>query len=1317
MENEEYDTGYGKEENTDLYSKDPVDWEDWDNRDFRKKDFNLELKKLLAIEDQKLPALEGPKDSEANDEEARRREEEDEEKRRQENFSRFEIKSTRTETLDVVNSLPGVSVKLEYKDNPNFFDRLNVSEEGGKRVLRYRGKIIAEHKVGYTRFNTGWYFTMDPNTATMIDFNRQINAAEEGNMGGLRGDYEEAIPNILGELKFTDSNGREIEFGYIKRSNAPLLYEKLKVVEKKESKQLIYNKTAIASRSGKTNNKWEFYSKFEEKPDGRKFLILVLKGKRNYVDTTAYYAEQEAKTALKKGTLRNIEENAQTSTELALVDNKLAIIENIETVRQEAMQVVDEELTSVGAAARDLEIEDLRSEIKKLKDNAVSMEADFEKRRSELEKDFVKRRSELNIKNQAEETEIRKQRVEQKKLQDQYDRDLIAFNERKEKFEGHQINVAQMKEATDLLNEDISKREQSLKMETEVFNRKLAVHDREVKMSETNVNKKLNEIAKKQESLEELEKKLDDKKLFLSEKEEKNSKLIQEKKQLEENIKKEQREKDAKIKEFKTQRRILDQERREKEASLKAMKTEIEDERNKLDESREGLVKAKLELRGEMEDLAQGEETVEELFGWTDELLRKKKNLKASYKSLMSERENLDKQLSDQLKRSEDIQKKLTKEIQNQQQIQSTNTMTFKKQESILEEKISKLKEDNAKSMQEKKEEIEKLREEKNKVIEEKNASENSSNEKIRELESQIRKLGSENNSEKKVLEDKIKKLEEKKKKNYDKYYKELGILEGEITNLTDTKTSLLQKQEELENTISRLESEAKRDNTLASNREIQLKKDIEDEKERYRNLLSEKTHQSDTNIKISNRLETQSEKIDELQSEINILYEELNTKGKQVSDRDIKLNSELEKTKNLQSKLDNERKVVEQKQQELNILSQKIMEKEFELNDTKEKKTELENLNNQLRQKQSELSDANNKLSVKQQQFDTENMKLKKDIGKLKETGIKGQVDIIVKKAQISELVREYEEVRLKLEEQKAKLSEKDLDNDNLTLKINKLESELTLEKLYGAIDKNDIQDREEKIITLKKELNQGKVLLRKEVLRSFEQENALYEKGQKIIELEEREKMHADPIPDKDWGEYKGIRKTYENTKKMARDPDVSDKYEKVVGQIKYLEKQLQRFKDQEKATDNPINKKIYEMFIERCEFEIDRIRMDFLNKAPQSQKMIDALVEETRNNPEVAFEKFKRFVKENFIGISGALIGIAGIITSIAVGIRSAAKTAGGTARKTGSDMSAKGGLQGLLGQFIKNLGKIISWSGDNIFLTIGILVVVVIVIKRR
>ena len=230
MENEDYDTGYGEEGGRDLYSKDPIDWEDWDRRDF-----NRERKRLLlSIEGRKLPALEGAS-----------KEEEEEEKKRQEDFSRFELKSSRTETLDVVSSLPGISEKFEYKDNPNFFDRLNVSKEGEGKVLRYRGKIIAEYKVGYTRFDTGWYLTMDANTSTMIDFWTQIKIARGEIKGALfsQNENEEVIPNILRELKYLDEeSGEEIIFGPLKRSNAPILYEKLRVETKKASPSLFTTK-------------------------------------------------------------------------------------------------------------------------------------------------------------------------------------------------------------------------------------------------------------------------------------------------------------------------------------------------------------------------------------------------------------------------------------------------------------------------------------------------------------------------------------------------------------------------------------------------------------------------------------------------------------------------------------------------------------------------------------------------------------------------------------------------------------------------------------------------------------------------------------------------------------------------------------------------------------------------------------------------------------------------------------------------------------------------------------------------------------------
>ena len=98
----------------------------------------------------------------------------------------------------------------------------------------------------------------------------------------------------------------------------------------------------------------------------------------------------------------------------------------------------------------------------------------------------------------------------------------------------------------------------------------------------------------------------------------------------------------------------------------------------------------------------------------------------------------------------------------------------------------------------------------------------------------------------------------------------------------------------------------------------------------------------------------------------------------------------------------------------------------------------------------------------------------------------------------------------------------------------------------------------------------------------------------------------------------------------------------------------------------------KETYGLNKERAEFEADRIRMKLLEKKPESTKTIDAIHKETNNNPEVAFEKYKDFVKRNFIGISGLLITIRGVVATIVLAFRNTAKSGGNSTQKAGNEV---------------------------------------------
>ena len=52
---------------------------------------------------------------------------------------------------------------------------------------------------------------------------------------------------------------------------------------------------------------------------------------------------------------------------------------------------------------------------------------------------------------------------------------------------------------------------------------------------------------------------------------------------------------------------------------------------------------------------------------------------------------------------------------------------------------------------------------------------------------------------------------------------------------------------------------------------------------------------------------------------------------------------------------------------------------------------------------------------------------------------------------------------------------------------------------------------------------------------------------------------------------------------------------------------------------------------MFRERTEFEADRIRTKLLKEKPVHTETLEVIQEETNNNPQVAFEKYKDFVKK--------------------------------------------------------------------------------------
>lgn len=157
--------------------------------------------------------------------------------------------------------------------------------------------------------------------------------------------------------------------------------------------------------------------------------------------------------------------------------------------------------------------------------------------------------------------------------------------------------------------------------------------------------------------------------------------------------------------------------------------------------------------------------------------------------------------------------------------------------------------------------------------------------------------------------------------------------------------------------------------------------------------------------------------------------------------------------------------------------------------------------------------------------------------------------------------------------------------------------------------------------------------------------------------------------------------------------------------------LLKKKQKIGNKRDNTENPLLKETYDLNREKAEFVADKIQTELLDRKPTHSVNEKAIQTETDSNPKVGFEKYKDFVKKNFIGLSGLLITIGGVIATIVFAIRSGAKSAGNSTQKAGNDDVKKsfGGILGkIIGENIQNLGKIISWFGDHLMVLIGLIV---------
>ena len=112
------------------------------------------------------------------------------------------------------------------------------------------------------------------------------------------------------------------------------------------------------------------------------------------------------------------------------------------------------------------------------------------------------------------------------------------------------------------------------------------------------------------------------------------------------------------------------------------------------------------------------------------------------------------------------------------------------------------------------------------------------------------------------------------------------------------------------------------------------------------------------------------------------------------------------------------------------------------------------------------------------------------------------------------------------------------------------------------------------------------------------------------------------------------------------------------------------------------------LYDAMKRAAELKADRIRLG-LNKKPVSEEAVSMMKKETDVNDLTRLEKFKKWARENIVGVSAIAISIAGIVTAAVMGARTTVK---------------KGGKA--LGKFAKGISKVFKKLGP-LFSALGTL----------
>ena len=123
------------------------------------------------------------------------------------------------------------------------------------------------------------------------------------------------------------------------------------------------------------------------------------------------------------------------------------------------------------------------------------------------------------------------------------------------------------------------------------------------------------------------------------------------------------------------------------------------------------------------------------------------------------------------------------------------------------------------------------------------------------------------------------------------------------------------------------------------------------------------------------------------------------------------------------------------------------------------------------------------------------------------------------------------------------------------------------------------------------------------------------------------------------------------YDNLK----DQNEKDQYDAKIAGLKV---DTEHWENLEEKEQDPTKKQLYKTAKELCIAKKSYMEVR-TNQRPDSEEALSMIGEETERNDLTRFERFKKWAKENLVGVSAVAISIAGIVTAVVISGRNAVK----------------------------------------------------------